>query len=110
MGNGNQKKSYIHVKDCIRAIEISVFKSKNNINIFNISNYNYCEVNDSVRWICKVMNLNPKLIYTGGDRGWVGDTPLVLLDINKIVSLGWKPQFTIQESIIETTKYLIKDH
>ena len=47
------------------------------------------------------------MIYRGGDRDWVGGSPYVLLYINKILSLGWKPKYTIQESIIETTKYLI---
>lgn len=106
LGNGKQKKSYLHVLDCINGIHYGVEKAKENLNIFNLGTDGYCNVNDSIGWICEIMNLNPKINYSGGDKGWVGDNPFIYLDTTKITSLGWYPKNTIENSIKETTKYL----
>ena len=106
LGNGKQRKSYLYVQDCIDAIFIALEKQNNNINIFNLGTNDYCDVNSSINWICEELNLNPKLIYTGGNKGWIGDNPFIFLDTNKINQLGWKPKLSIKEGIIKTVKYL----
>ena len=66
----------------------------------------FCEVNDSISWICEELGVNPKLQYSGGDRGWIGDNPFIFLDTERIESLGWKPKVGIREGIIKTVNYL----
>ena len=56
--------------------------------------------------ICKALNLSPKLEYTGGNKGWIGDNPFIFLDTKKIQSTGWKPQLTIEQGIIRTLRWL----
>lgn len=106
LGDGTQKKSYLYIKDCIEAIWLAFKKTNKKINIFNLGTNEYCSVNESIKWICKDLGLNPKLKYKGGKRGWVGDNPFIFLDTTKIRSLGWKPKLTIKQSIIKTIKYL----
>jgi UDP-glucose 4-epimerase len=106
LGDGNQKKSYLYVKDCIEAIFLALKKSNNKINIFNLGTNEYCKVKNSIKWICNELNVKPKLDYKGGKRGWIGDNPFIFLDTKKIRSLGWKPKLTIQQSIVKTLKYL----
>jgi UDP-glucose 4-epimerase len=110
LGNGNQKKSYLYVQDCIEGIFLALRKSNHKINIFNLGTDEYIKVKNSIKWICNELNLNPKLNYEGGKRGWIGDNPFIFLDINKIRSLGWKPKLTIQQSVIKTVKYLQKNN
>ncbi len=50
--------------------------------------------------------MTPVLEHTGGERGWIGDSPLILLDTAKIRSLGWAPSLTIRESVIKTLEWL----
>jgi UDP-glucose 4-epimerase len=69
----------------------------------------YTEVNDSIAIIGDVMKINPKLEYTGGERGWIGDIPFIYLDTKKIRSTGWKPEKTIRESVKITTEYLLEN-
>ena len=106
LGNGNQKKSYLYVQDCIEAIFLALKKSNDKVNIFNLGTNEYCNVKDSIKWICNELNLNPKLDYKGGKRGWIGDNPFIFLDTKRIRSLGWKPKLTIKQSVIKTIKYL----
>ena len=109
LGDGNQKKSYLHVHDCIEAI-FKTLKYKNNkyVNIYNLGNKNYISVKQSIKIILKNLKLNPKLKFQKQKRGWIGDVPFILLDINKIKKTGWRPKFSIKESIIDTLNFLKK--
>lgn len=110
LGNGKQRKSYLYVQDCIDAILLAMEKSSEKVNIFNLGVDNYCEVNDSVGWICGELGLNPRLEYAGGDRGWIGDNPFIFLDTKKIQSLGWTPKVNIREGVVKTVQYLKSNH
>ena len=109
LGNGLQRKSYLYIQDCINAIFVALNKSSNKVNFFNLGNDEYCEVNNSIEWICNKLNVSPKLKYTGGDRGWVGDSPFIFLDTKKIKALGWKPEFTIKQGIEKTVDFIISN-
>lgn len=106
LGDGKQSKSYLYVQDCIDAILLTLIKSNGKINIFNLGTNEYCQVVHSISWICRELNVKPGLDFSGGKRGWIGDNPFIFLDCKKIAELGWKPKFTIQESIIKTLSYL----
>lgn len=109
LGDGKQKKSYLYVQDCIDAILFSLIHATEKINIFNLGTDEYCEVNNSIEWICTYLNLSPKIIYSGGERGWVGDNPFIFLDCTRIRNLGWAPQLSIKKGIIRTLQFLEKN-
>jgi UDP-glucose 4-epimerase len=106
LGNGRQRKSYLYVHDCIDAMLTAIDRATNRVNIFNLGTDEYCEVNDSIGWITGHLGIEPLRHYTGGERGWIGDSPFIFLDTAKIRSLGWKPKLTIREGIIRTVAYL----
>lgn len=106
LGNGKQRKSYLYVQDCLDAILLALEKATDRVNIFNLGVDGYCEVNDSIGWICDALNIAPTLHYTGGERGWIGDNPFIFLDTQKIRSLGWQPTHRIQEGVLKTVRYL----
>ncbi|MBO9170427.1 NAD-dependent epimerase/dehydratase family protein [Rhizobium sp. L245/93] len=106
LGNGKQRKSYLYVQDCIDAILLAMEKAKAKVNIFNLGVDGYCEVNDSIGWICETLGVTPELQYTGGDRGWIGDNPFIFLETKRIQALGWKPKYTIREGVLKTVRYL----
>jgi UDP-glucose 4-epimerase len=109
LGDGHQKKSYLYIGDCLDAIFTTIQKSSEPVNIFNLGTDEYCEVNDSISWICTYLGLDPEIHYSGGDRGWIGDNPYIFLDCEKIRSLGWIPQYSIKQGIIKTLEYLEKN-
>jgi UDP-glucose 4-epimerase len=106
LGNGKQRKSYLHIQDCIDAIMLAIEKTDEKVNIFNLGVDSYVEVNDSIGWICNELGVNPRIDYSGGDRGWIGDNPFIFLDTKKIQALGWSPKFDIQQGVIQTVQYL----
>ena len=106
LGDGSQRKSYLYVQDCISAILHAANTCTAPINIFNLGTDEYCEVNDSIGWICGHLDLSPELRYAGGDRGWIGDSPFIFLDCARIRALGWKPELSIREGIVRTLQFL----
>jgi UDP-glucose 4-epimerase len=111
LGDGNQKKSYLYVGDCMNAILHTMEKNlaataPHRVQVFNLGTSEYCQVKDSIGWICESLGLKPKLEFTGGTRGWVGDNPFIFLDTQKIQSTGWKANLTIREGIGRTLNWL----
>ena len=106
LGNGKQRKSYLYIQDCIDAILLALEKSNASVNVLNLGVDGYCELNDSIGWICEELGVSPKLEYTGGDRGWIGDNPFIFLDTSKIRDLGWKPKLSIKDGVLKTIQYL----
>ena len=111
LGDGKQRKSYLYVQDCIDAIQLvtrlgSARTAKHHTAIYNLGTPEYVEVNQSIGYICKALRLNPRLEYTGGDRGWIGDNPFIFLDTKKVRSTGWKPKLTIEQGIVRTLSWL----
>jgi UDP-glucose 4-epimerase len=111
LGDGLQRKSYLYVQDCVDAIlhvtrKATALEAKHRTQVYNLGTAEYVQVNDSVGFICKALGLKPKLEYTGGDRGWIGDNPFIFLDTAKIRATGWAPKLTIEQGIVRTLEWL----
>jgi UDP-glucose 4-epimerase len=106
LGNGKQRKSYLYVQDCVDAMLCVIERAKEPVNVYNLGSEECCTVDDSLGWICAHLGLNPQRRYSGGVRGWIGDSPFILLDTAKVRSLGWRPKLGIRESVLRTLEYL----
>jgi UDP-glucose 4-epimerase len=109
LGDGNQRKSYLYIHDCINAMLTAINhpRAQAKVNIFNLGTDEYCAIDQSLGWICERLDVNPIRRYTGGERGWIGDSPFIFLDCAKIRSLGWQPQLTIAQGVERTLDYLV---
>jgi UDP-glucose 4-epimerase len=81
-------------------------KARHRVEVFNLGTDHYVQVNDSIRIICAALGLQPRLEYTGGERGWIGDNPFIFLETKKIRATGWKPDLTIEQGIGRTLQWL----
>jgi UDP-glucose 4-epimerase len=108
LGDGNQQKSYLYVGDCARAIISAVTEHDTRpgeLGVYNLGTDETVIVNDSIAMICEHMEVTPTLEYTGGTRGWAGDSPLIHLACDRIRSLGWAPELTIRDGIQRTLEW-----
>lgn len=108
LGDGNQKKSYLHVEDGVKAIFMAMDNMPDLKNVVNLGHSDYLNVVDLADIVIQEMGLE-KVDYrfTGGVRGWLGDSPFVHLDISKIRSAGFEPQVSIEDGIRRTVRYLL---
>ncbi len=111
LGDGNQRKSYLYVQDCLDAIlhvmnQETARSAKHHCEIYNLGAEEYCTVKDSISWICQRLKVTPTLEFTGGERGWVGDNPFIFLDTIKVRKTGWRSKLTIRQGIERTVDWL----
>jgi UDP-glucose 4-epimerase len=111
LGDGSQRKSYLYVQDCVDAI-LHVARlgtargARHRTQVYNLGTPEFVQVKDSIRFICGALGLKPRLDFTGGDRGWIGDNPFIFLDTRRIQATGWKPRLTIEQGVIQTLRWL----
>lgn len=108
LGDGRQEKSYLYVHDCLSAILAAVERHRSDpgAHIYNLGTEETVLVTDSVRIITEHLSLSPRIEYTGGRRGWTGDSPLISLDTTRIRELGWRPRLTIDQAVRRTLEWL----
>ena len=100
LGNGMQRKSYIHVDDVLNAVFLAADKTSVPFDVFNVSTPDSISVLDVACLLIDVLGCDtPKVSYTGGDRGWNGDVPRVQFDCTKIRRLGWRPKLTSAQAM-----------
>ncbi|MEM2963182.1 MAG: NAD-dependent epimerase/dehydratase family protein [Candidatus Anstonellales archaeon] len=110
LGNGKQQKSYLHVSDCISAIYFAFNKANNKINVFNLGNEDTISVKEVADIVCEEMGLKDVTYsYTGGERGWIGDAPTVLLSVEKLKQLGFKFSGNSASAVRRATREMLKE-
>src|SRR5205085_7574534 len=110
LGDGTQKKSYIHVDDVLEAIRLADAGTADKYDVFNVATDDYITVKELAELAIKVSGLDPHNIqfeFTGGDRGWKGDVPVVRFDCSKIKALGWKARRTSAEALTAVMKAMV---
>lgn len=112
LGDGKQKKSYLYVDDAIEATVLAANRSPPGFSVYNVGNVDWVEVSEIARVVSDALGLRPTFEYTGGTpdgRGWPGDVKFMLLSIEKIASLGWRPKRTSAEAVRLTALALLRE-
>jgi len=104
LGNGKQKKSYLHVEDTVRGF-IKAWKSDKTT--FNIGSEDSIDVDGIADIVADEMDIDPEYEYTGGEKGWKGDVPEMRLSIDKLKNEGWNPEKNSAESVRKTVRELL---
>ncbi len=110
LGNGLQEKSYMEVKDCVKAM-MHIYNNQNSsINLYNLGSHDTCSVRRIAEIVVEETGFNNATIeYTGGDRGWAGDIPRAMLSIEKMLSTGYDVNYNSEAAVRHTTRCLIEE-
>lgn len=111
LGDGSQSKSYIHVSDVVAAVLYANRHCLKPYEIFNIATGDYIAVAEIAELAIECLGINPppKIKYSGGDRGWKGDVPIVRLNTDRIRALGWNCRLGSREALRQSLLSLIND-
>ena len=110
LGDGSQRKSYLSVEDGVDGVFMALETAeRGKAEIFNVGHHDYLDVNRMAEVVCDEMGVGKvPLEYSGGHRGWIGDSPLVMLDTGKLRERGWAPTMSIEESVRSTVRDLAR--
>ena len=112
LGDGTQSKSYIHVDDVVEAVLTAAQRSVASFAAYNVATGDYITVSDIARLAVECLELHPDSVefeYTGGDRGWKGDVPIVRLNTDRIRGLGWKCRLNSHEALRKSMLAMVPD-
>jgi len=112
LGDGTQSKSYIHVRDVIEAVLLGARDLKSGFLAYNVATGDYITVTEIAKLAAECVGLDPAKIefkYSGGNRGWKGDVPVVRLNTNRIRALGWRCRAGSSQAIRESMMAMLPD-
>jgi UDP-glucose 4-epimerase len=112
LGDGRQSKSYVHVHDVVSAVLLAHVKCTRPFEAFNVASGDYVTVTEIADLACACLGLDARKVrydYTGSDRGWKGDVPVVRLSINKVRGLDWQPTRTAAAALREAMNDMLAD-
>lgn len=99
LGNGEQCKPYVYVKDLVEGILFVIQHSGERYNVYNLGSDTRTKVKEIAAMVIEEMGLKADIVYTGGDRGWVGDVPEFRYDLSKVNTLGWSAKYDSNTSV-----------
>lgn len=112
LGDGTQSKSYVYIDDIVNAVLLAATRAPRPFSVFNVATGDYITVTEIAEIALEVLDLSgdaTKLIYSGGDRGWKGDVPIVRLNTDKIRSLGWSNARSTRDAIRDSLRSMLTD-
>jgi len=109
LGDGRQEKSYMHVSECVDAIQHVVEGADDPYNVYNLGTRTTTSVTDIADIVSEELGVDPEYAYTGGDRGWTGDVPKMRLSIEKLAALGWEPSVESDAAVRRSARELIDE-
>jgi UDP-glucose 4-epimerase len=111
LGNGKQRKSYLHIEDAIEGILTGCESAKNMVEIYNLGSDDWIEVIDIADMVADEMGASPEYRFNNelDGRGWVGDVKLMLLDCTLLKSRGWKTKYNSREAVKKVIKEMLED-
>ncbi|MHA1731053.1 MAG: SDR family NAD(P)-dependent oxidoreductase [Promethearchaeota archaeon] len=114
LGDGTQKKSYLYVDDCVAASLLlgeRLERQERPYDFFNVGSDEWVTVSELAGMLVETLGLeNVEFEYTGGDRGWVGDVPRMLLSVEKLKGLGWAPKYSFREGLELYIQWLTEEN
>jgi UDP-glucose 4-epimerase len=112
LGDGRQSKSYVYVEDIIAAVMAGAERVSDPFAVFNVATEDYVTVTEIAELAVEVVGLpvgETVFEYTGGDRGWRGDVPVVRLNSERIRTLGWKNERSCREALRDSLAAMLVD-
>ena len=112
LGDGTQSKSYIHVSDVVRAVLTAHAQTTEPFRAYNVATGDYITVTEIAHIAVSCLGLSPEQVdfqYTGGDRGWKGDVPVVRLNTDRIQTTGWRCERSSAEALRQSILAMLPD-
>jgi UDP-glucose 4-epimerase len=110
LGDGTQRKSYVHVDDAVEALVAAWQAQRAPFDVFNVGSEDAIDVRAVADVVCGAMGLHGvdyRFKPSAGGRGWPGDVKRMQLDIRKLRALGWSPKHRSADAVRAAAQSLL---
>lgn len=107
LGDGSQIKPYLHADDLVTAILLAWERLDAPVNLFNVGGTTRCSVKRMAEIVVEESGLDAEIVYTGGDRGWIGDVPQIAYDVSRILGIGWLPELDSEGAVRAAARWAV---
>lgn len=112
LGDGKQRKSYVHIDDLVAGSLTAASKAPPGFQVYNVGSADTLVVDEIARAVIRAMGLRGvKVVHkpAPGGRGWVGDVKVMQLDIARLKALGWRPRLSSREAVLRTARAVVSE-
>lgn len=116
LGDGTQKKSYLHVSDCANAIVYLThhfLQGKKKFDLYNVGSVDQIGVTRIAELVAREMRTrDTEFCYIAANnegRGWLGDVKFMHLSTDKSSQVGWRPRYNSQQAIKAAAKSILQE-
>jgi UDP-glucose 4-epimerase len=96
----------------VEAVLLTAERAVGSFAVHNVATGDYITVTEIAYLAIECAGLDPgqvRLEYTGGNRGWKGEIPIVRLNTDRIRELGWTCSAGSQQALRESMIAMLPD-
>ncbi len=98
--------------DVVEAVLLAATAAPRPFAVFNVATGDYITVREIADLAVDTLGLEPgstTFVYSGGERGWRGDVPVVRLNTDRIRALGWANSRTARQALADSMEAMLVD-
>lgn len=107
LGDGNQAKSYVHIDDLVSAVWTAM-RDASGYWEYNVGTGGSATIKECIPWICEEFGVSPRVLFGTSAAGFFGDIPKIELDVQRLLTKGWSPQYSIEVAVRQNVHWLLK--
>jgi len=107
-GDGSQTRDFIFIQDVINGLLTIAKNGKLNGEVYNLATGVEYSIQDIVEKLSNLLNINPKIIFSGSVR--LGEPERWAVNINNLKRLGFKPKTSLEEGLIQTITWFKEEN
>ncbi len=104
-GSGTPRREFLHVDDLADAC-LFLLENYDSPEIVNIGCGEDVSIKELAETVCEVLGFEGSLVF---DTSKPDGTPRKLMNIGRLLALGWKPRFNLREGIRDAHEWFLKN-
>ena len=98
------------MSDIVDAVLLAAHRAPRPFKAFNVATGDYITVTEIAELALEILGLDDTVLrFTGGDRGWKGDVPVVRINTDRIRALGWSNAMSSRQALEASMRSMVDD-
>ncbi|MBS7618860.1 NAD-dependent epimerase/dehydratase family protein, partial [Candidatus Bathyarchaeota archaeon] len=111
LGDGTQTRSYIYIGEALDATLVAWKSLQGGFEVYNVGSEDWVNVNQVAQIVISALGLRDvRFVYKPvlHGVGWLGDVKRIVLAVEKLKGLGWRPRMNSEQALKEAAKSILE--